>query len=849
MSISRRGFLKAGAGGAAVTALGLRTLRWVGAERARRGLTGSSTVRSTCSPNCTGACGYDALVVDGRIATLIQAADYPEPEYNPRGCLRGLSMMTLVYGADRLKHPLIRTGERGRGEFRRASWDEALDYTARSLRRIMDRHGSTAVAATIQVPGTGYVQKGAWVRLAALAHWTMHHGYDQNGDLPMFWPMTFGVQTEELESLEWRNARTTIVFGSNPIKTRLPDAQHLIAARRGGSLIVVDPDYSSTAMKADEWLPARADTDTALALGMARVIVDRRLHDVPFLQQFTDMPLLVRRDTGRRLRASEVPGLAEAAAAIAAPAYRDVFVAQRDDGELMAVDPTRLDPISPRLEGRREVELADGTRAEVETVWDQLRRLLDDYPLSRVEELTGVPAAQVERVAVRAATSGPLHVVYGASGYQWYHADLKGRAISLLAVLTGNLGRPGAGISTLAGQYRIRFDLSSWWGVEGGRINWVPYLHFLRGDGINMPESGIRAMVTGWGNPFDQHNMADVLRERATSGELEFLLTTDFQMTTTAAWSDVVLPAASWYEKIDLTATPLHPYLQLQQPAIEPLFESRSELWIARELAKRLDPSFERHYLPELGEREAAEAVIERLLEHGGAETRGITLAQLRAGPVRLHSGAPGDRQIPFWEQVNDRVPFPPRSYPAPLEATARFVRSGRVELYREEDVFRETGEQLPVHKATYEETEYRADPEARDRYRLRFVTKNSVYRVHSTHSNNPWMLELQGDRARVWLHPDDARERRLEPGELVEVYNGRGRARAHLALDPGCHRGSCVFEQGWWSRYLDGTSYNSLTMYWTKPAHELRDYFVPGIWSPSTAWNECLVDVRRVET
>ena len=87
-------------------------------------------MRSTCSPNCTCACGFEAVVHKGRIVTLMQSADYPEQEYNPRGCLRGQSMVNLIYGPDRMKQPLIRSGERGEGKFRAVSWDEALDYTA-----------------------------------------------------------------------------------------------------------------------------------------------------------------------------------------------------------------------------------------------------------------------------------------------------------------------------------------------------------------------------------------------------------------------------------------------------------------------------------------------------------------------------------------------------------------------------------------------------------------------------------------------------------------------------------------------------------------------------------------------
>jgi len=843
MRLDRREFLRGAASAGCAVAFGLKFFHFSDDPNAYAAEV-DQLVRSTCSPNCTGACGFKARVTGGRISTLIQAADYPEESYNPRGCLRGLSMMDLIYGKDRLKYPLIRTGPRGSGKFRRVTWEEALDYTAGKLKEISDKYGPEAIASTIQVPGTGYVQKGALVALTGLAGWTMHHGYDQNGDLPMFWPMTFGVQSEELESLEWINARTTLIFGSNVIQTRLPDAHHLMEAKRRGRVVVIDPDFCSTAAKADEWLPIKADTDAALGLGMAKVIIDRGLYDAAFLQDFTDFPILVRQDTGKRLLAGEVATLSSEAESWNIPEYRRLFVVRCGE-DFRILDPEKLNPTHAELEGEYEVTLTDGNTIKVETVFTALRKNLVPYTLGQVAAITGLDPVQVERVAVDAAKNGPIHVIYGASNYQWYNGDLKGRALSLLPVLTGSIGKSGAGISTYAGQYRIRFNVKSWWFPEGSKINWVAYLHFLQGKGPNYPKNGIKAMVGGWGNPFDQHNMSNRLKERATSGELEFILTTDFQMSTSCMWSDVVLPAPSWYEKYDLTATILHPYLQLQQPAINPLFESKSELWIFRELAKRLNPAFEQHFFPQLDEKQAALKVIELLLATGGAETAGITLEMLKKGPVRLHSPAPGDRQVPFYEQVQHRVPFPPPSYPAPIKATAQFLRSGRIEFYKDEDLFLKEGEQLPVHKETYLETEYKANPAAKEKYRLRYVTKNSLYRVHSTHSNNSILLELQDNKAKVFLNPQDATSRGIKNGELVQIYNDRGKTRAYAILDPGCSAGTVIFEEGWWSRYLGEESYNSLTYPWIKPLHEI--YFVPGIWSPTTVWNECLVDIRRM--
>jgi anaerobic selenocysteine-containing dehydrogenase len=174
-------------------------------------------------------------------------------------------------------------------------------------------------------------------------------------------------------------------------------------------------------------------------------------------------------------------------------------------------------------------------------------------------------------------------------------------------------------------------------------------------------------------------------------------------------------------------------------------------------------------------------------------------------------------------------------------------VRSGRVEFYKDEDTFLQLGEQLPVYKETFLETEYKAEPDAKNKYKLAYVTRNSLYRVHSTHSNNRWLNELQGDKPKVFLNEDDARERNIENGDYVEIFNSRGKTKGYAVIDKGALKGKIVFEQGWWSRYLNNESYNSLIIPWIKPTHEI--YFVPGTWSPNTCWNECLVDVRRIES
>ncbi|AAB91056.1 MULTISPECIES: molybdopterin-dependent oxidoreductase [Archaeoglobus] len=895
MKVSRRDFIKLSAATAFASGLGL------GYFQKSRGVQQNAgeikTVRSVCSPNCTGACGFDALVYNGRIETLTQAADYPEPEYNPRGCLRGQSMMNLIYGPDRLKRPLIRVGKRGEGKFKAVSWDEALDYVADRLADIMKRHGPESVAISIQVPGTGYVHKGAMMRLASMFGWSALHGYTMNGDLPAFWSQTFGVQTEEFESLEWTNSKYIAIFGSNIMVTRLPDAKFVnIAAERGAKVVVVDPNFSPTAAKADEWVQINPSTDSAFALAIAREIIENRLYDEEFIKTYTDMPLLVRMDTQKRLMAKEVKELEEIAGKLNVPEYRDVFVVYDVNEGFKPVNPETLErDFEPAIEGEFEVELVDGKRVKVKPVFQLLKEEVQKYTPEKVAEIITPPnrnkgeyVDMIKRLAFEMATVKPLHIIYGASNYQWYHGDLKGRALALIVALTGNLGKSGAGISTYAGQFKIRWPLGAWWSFKGRKNKWVTYLLWMNKEyrqseefkkynrETPYPKNDVKAFLFGWNNPFDQHNMANRMIEYAENGDLELIVAIDFQMTTSCKWADVVLPGVAWYEKYELTATILHPYVQLQQPAIEPLFECMPEIWIFKELAKRLVQKWNDEELkssisefypdPELFDEEerarkdgtwsfrlarniahkASLKAVELMLKTGGELVEGITLEKLLKGPVRLNLPTPNKRQIPFWEQINLKKPFPPQSYPVPLQKTARFVKSGRIEFYKEEDVFIDLGETLPVHKDPFVDTEYRLNPEAKRKYRYFYITRNALYRVHSTHSNNITMLELQDFRPRVWLHPITAKENGIAEGDLVEVYNDRGRVYGYAVLDEGLHPSVIIFEQGWWSRYLRGTSYNSLTFPWIKPTHIV--YFVPGIWEPTTAWNEVACAVRKVE-
>jgi nitrate reductase / nitrite oxidoreductase, alpha subunit len=105
---------------------------------------------------------------------------------------------------------------------------------------------------------------------------------------------------------------------------------------------------------------------------------------------------------------------------------------------------------------------------------------------------------------------------------------------------------------------------------------------------VPYPEHGFKALFCTFANMFVQS--PDLNRLYETLDELELIVVADPQMTETARYADIVLPATTWYEKTDLTATPVHPFVQLQQAAIPPVGESRDELWMWQEIIRRIDP-------------------------------------------------------------------------------------------------------------------------------------------------------------------------------------------------------------------------------------------------------------------
>ncbi len=200
-------------------------------------------------------------------------------------CSKGLAFTELVYHPDRLKHPMKRAGERGAGKWEQISWDEALDTIATKLRTVKEESGAEAVALGY---GTGRNYEAYLYRFANFFGTpnVITAGHMCYGPRIAATSITCGrVPVCDYEN----DPKCVMVWGNNVVWTN-PDeykGENLVAVlKKGAKLIVIDPRLTWLASRADIWLQLRPGTDTALALGFAKVIIDEALWDKEFVEKY-----------------------------------------------------------------------------------------------------------------------------------------------------------------------------------------------------------------------------------------------------------------------------------------------------------------------------------------------------------------------------------------------------------------------------------------------------------------------------------------------------------------------------------------------------------------------------------
>jgi nitrate reductase alpha subunit len=594
--------------------------------------------------------------------------------------------------------------------------------------------------------------------------------YTWHGDQAPGHPFVHGLQASDCDLNDMRHAKLHIQCGKNLVENKMADAHWFIEMmERGGRIVVITPEYSPASTKANYWIQVRPGcTDTALFLGITRRMIDNKWYDEKFVRAFTDFPLLVRTDTLVRLRAADVfkdykPGLKKDG-----PSYKEQHLTDEQYakvGDFVVYDEARKEVraltrdqmggrmaqegIAPALSYRGKVKLADGKEVEVMTLWDAYQINLKDYDLDTVAAITGADKSLLERLAkdiwetTQAGHTVAIHVGEGIN--HWFHATLANRAQYLPLMLTGQIGKPGAGCYTWAGNYKAAlFQGSPETGP--GFLGWIaedPFHPNLdpKADGkdikvnktakdeepaywnhgerplvVNTPKYG-RKCFTGqthmptptkflWFANVNLFNNAKHAYDMlfVVNPKIDCIIAQDCEMTSSCEYADLVYPANTWmeFQTYEITASCSNPYLLIWKGGIPPVHDSRDDVHILAESAEALaretgDGRFADYWRFILQDKkEGVKTYLQRLLD-GSTTTRGYKVDDILAGKygqpnvaLMLFRTYP---RIPFYENVHDDLPF--------------WTDTGRLNAYCDIPEAIQHGENFIVHREGPEGTPY----------------------------------------------------------------------------------------------------------------------------------------------
>ncbi len=246
----------------------------------------SNEYRAACR-GCHGGCVHILTVEDGKVVGVRPDPDAPLSQGH--ACEKGLTIIEQMYHPDRLLHPLRRAGERGSGKWEQISWDEALDTIAEKLNELRDRYGPESIST---ITGTGR-HLVSYLKRFGLALGTPNIA--SAGAVICLGPRkNAGFSTAGVYSCVdyYGDVRPEciVVWGANPAVSGADGELQWHpqeCMEEGCKFIVIDPQCTEQAKKADLWLRIRPGTDGALALGILNIIIQEDLYDHDFVENWT----------------------------------------------------------------------------------------------------------------------------------------------------------------------------------------------------------------------------------------------------------------------------------------------------------------------------------------------------------------------------------------------------------------------------------------------------------------------------------------------------------------------------------------------------------------------------------
>jgi anaerobic dimethyl sulfoxide reductase subunit A len=576
-ALTRRSFLKwsAALGGTAALAgglsYGLKAMDKAAAQQEGKWVT------AACWHNCScgnSRCLLKAYVVDG-VPVQVKSDDdleTPDDYDNPqrRACPRGRSQIEHVVAGERIKYPMKRKNWepgggkkelRGKDEWVRISWEEALDIAASETKRIIDTYGNKSILTCSWAAQTGEILFDPTVRvLNALGGSTHHWGTVSFGTWPYDEIFMEGAVFSASDRMTFRDAKLAVLVGCNWAANKAGNIAYFIkqAKDQGAKIIIIDPWLNQTAEGlADQWIPVHPGTDDALFLGVAHHMIVNNLHDQDFLDTYC-----------------------------------------------IGFDADHMPEGQPKEENFKDYVLGTYDGEPKTPEWASLK--------------CGVHPDVIRDLAVQMGTIKPATIIAGQSTTKHPAGDVWGQIFFTVGWMTGNVGLPGASVSEVgpdaavgtaplvtAGSYGlspipnpltpktifVAPDFSTeydWSYVEYSEM-WQSILDGTYG----------RDSWPGGKRPLDiqmiYHGHAHFLNSvpNANAGieahrKVEFVMASCLHFNSNARYADLVFPISTLWERQGQVFGDNREHVHWWQKVMEPLFEARPDMEVARGMAERL---------------------------------------------------------------------------------------------------------------------------------------------------------------------------------------------------------------------------------------------------------------------
>ncbi|PLX70425.1 MAG: molybdopterin oxidoreductase [Denitrovibrio sp.] len=280
--LSRRRFLQAASAGACI--MGLPVLKVSANSDKESAKSGVSYSQNWCEM-CFWKCGLTAKTVNGRVQKLEGQAKCPS-NYG-KLCAKGNSGVFQLYDSDRVKYPMIRTGKRGEGKFRKATWEEAIQYIAEKSVAIRDQYGPESFS--LFAHGSGEHSFMNLIEIIGSPNIAIPAFSQCTGSREIAWAATYGKPVGGKEPVDSDNSKCMMMLGRNIAEAlHVGEVQDFVSGlSKGAELIYVDVRFSKTAAKANQFMMIRPGTDTALLLGMINYVISNNLYDSEFVKKYT----------------------------------------------------------------------------------------------------------------------------------------------------------------------------------------------------------------------------------------------------------------------------------------------------------------------------------------------------------------------------------------------------------------------------------------------------------------------------------------------------------------------------------------------------------------------------------